>query len=149
MDLEDSERQLFRDIATQCPDNIATVNAKATLFLLGEDVSPCVAPSAKMQNSYTQQESESKIEYKSVYLGNNIPNPFTSITVIPYILPEGLEIGELIVADISGRIVKQYEIKNNGGTIEINMNDYNAGVYFYSLMINDKMIETKRMLLLK
>jgi hypothetical protein len=58
----------------------------------------------------------------------------------------------LIVYDITGKEITTLvnEVKNSG-TYEVvfSGNGFSSGVYFYSFVINNKLIDTKRMLLIK
>jgi hypothetical protein len=64
-------------------------------------------------------------------LAHNIhvmPNPFSDRVSITY--PAFEVDGEMLLCDVSGRILKGYKTEKNGNTIIINTNDLNNGVYF-------------------
>ena len=82
-------------------------------------------------------------------LAQNYPNPFTEATTIAYQLPEGTEQATLYVYDMNGRqmlartdLAGANEVKIEGGKLE-------AGMYYYSLVVDGKVLDTKRMLLTK
>lgn len=81
------------------------------------------------------------------YLLQNNPNPFNKETVIDYnIIDTGS--AEILIFDMNGKLLKTIFIKIPGkGSVLINANDFSAGMYYYSLVVNDKEIDTKRMIL--
>lgn len=90
--------------------------------------------------------------YKSDYkLFQNYPNPFNPITKIRYQIGNNSYV-RLKIFDIEGKdiktLVKKYQ--NTGSYIvQFDGNDLSSGIYFYSLYINNELIETKKLMLLK
>ncbi len=79
-------------------------------------------------------------------LGDNYPDPFTEQTTIPYKLPEETK-GKIIITDVLGRTVEVITIVQEENEIELKTNDWENGIYYYSLIISGKVIETKKMIL--
>ncbi len=81
----------------------------------------------------------------------NYPNPFNPSTVIRFTLPQqGLV--KLNVYNILGeRVAQIINTELTAGTHEVVFNGQNlaSGVYFYSINVQDKFFEVKKMLLLK
>jgi hypothetical protein len=84
-------------------------------------------------------------------LEQNYPNPFNQLSIINYQLSMTAEV-KIMVYDALGReletLVNQ---KLNPGrySIRFDGSGYSSGVYFYSLIINGVMIQTRKMILLK
>ena len=79
-------------------------------------------------------------------LSQNSPNPTNGQTVIGYYLPESTHSAWLCFMDINGVTVKSEAITNTGeGELIIATDMLLPGVYFYSLMIDSQVIDTKRM----
>ena len=151
-DLDSIALEPVRTIARMCPPSLASVNAEAMLLLTGEDTPPCdyYERSARMADTETEISIiPADVNYKPEYLGNNIPNPFNSITLIPYVLPERTENAELVIRDVAGRMLKAYTLNKQAGNVEISMKEYDSGVYFYSISINGNTLDTKRMVVIK
>ena len=81
-------------------------------------------------------------------LGQNSPNPFTDETTITFELPESTRQAQIMVHDMQGRPVKTYEVTGRRQLI-IEGRSLKAGMYMYSLMVNDQLADTKRMILTK
>jgi photosystem II stability/assembly factor-like uncharacterized protein len=103
-----------------------------------------------------QISSKIPLRYK---LYQNFPNPFNPKTIIRYdvrnqsegFLTEMSEV-RLVVYDINGReVITLVNQRQNSGTYEIDFNGskFASGIYFYSLLIDNKLIDTKKMLMLK
>ncbi len=83
-------------------------------------------------------------------LFDNYPNPFNLNTVIKFEIPENSAKAKLIIHNIQGIELKSFDITNKGfGNITINGSELSAGMYLYTLLIDNKIIDTKRMLLTK
>ena len=84
-------------------------------------------------------------------LKQNYPNPFNPRTVIPYSLKSAGYV-RIIAYDLLGREVQRLvDGKQNAGEYEVDfMGKFTAtGVYFYRMTVDDVVIDTKRMILLK
>ncbi len=85
------------------------------------------------------------------YLRQNYPNPFNPTTTIEFALPkQGLV--SLKIYDITGReITTALNTMLNPGIIKYTFDgtNYSSGVYFYKLVVDGKMINTKKMVLVK
>lgn len=80
-------------------------------------------------------------EIKTNHLSQNYPNPFSEKTTINYKLQ--MVGGTLVISDIFGKIINQYLLQDKEGKITINEN-LSDGTYFYFLMLQNKIIETKK-----
>jgi beta-glucanase (GH16 family) len=87
----------------------------------------------------------------NVKLYQNYPNPFNPSTQILYELKNASEV-KLKVSDMLGRTVAvlQNGRKNAGThTVSFKASNLSSGVYFYSLIIDQRVAEVKRMMLIK
>lgn len=82
------------------------------------------------------------------YINQNNPNPFNKETIIEYFITERNASASVLVFDMNGKLLKTLKITNSGkGSITINANDFAPGMYYYSLVVNNKEIGTKKMIL--
>ena len=83
-------------------------------------------------------------------LGQNIPNPFDHTTTINYTLPQSYASAKIIVVDNSGKVVKEANLNGSGkGNLKLDIPAAASGVYNYSLYVNGKLVDTKKMLAAK
>ena len=93
-------------------------------------------------------ETPSTTTIKAGSLGQNVPNPVSGMTTISYHLSEGIGFAEIMISDAMGRKVRNISInQGNRGVVELNTADFPAGVYNYSLMVDGRIAETKRMVI--
>lgn len=90
-------------------------------------------------------EAENKISLSSVSLEQNVPNPLAGSTSIGYFIPSNMHNAQLIVTDMSGKLIKQITLQNGKGNITIDASTLSAGTYNYSLMVNGKVVASKKM----
>ena len=85
-------------------------------------------------------------------LEQNYPNPFNPVTTIKFGLPLAAKV-TLKVYDILGREVSILfnNVEINAGTVtyEFDGTELASGIYFYSLIVNDNKIDTKKMIMVK
>ena len=85
-------------------------------------------------------------------LYQNYPNPFNPKTNIKYSVKRETSNVKLIVFDIQGReITTLVDQRQSPGIYQTDFAGslYSSGIYFYSLSINNKLIDTKKMILIK
>lgn len=80
------------------------------------------------------------------YLGQNIPNPFDNNTTIPYYVPSGSK-GFLQITDVKGELVDEYSLQQGKNTLTVSLEYLKAGTYFYTILIDGKAMQTKKMML--
>jgi len=93
----------------------------------------------------------STIVPKDIELYQNYPNPFNATTSIRFALNRS-GVVKISIFDISGKEIEILFYENlTAGIYRINWNasKYPSGVYYYRLEMNDKIIKTKKMILLK
>jgi hypothetical protein len=90
-----------------------------------------------------------KVENNS-YLYQNQPNPFSKSTEINYFISENVNHASLLIFDIRGTLIRQIAIHHKGDSKTIiNANELQAGTYIYTLLIDGKEIDSKKMILTK
>jgi len=89
-------------------------------------------------------------ESSQIELLQNNPNPFTQNTEIKMILPESVTTAHVIVYNLEGKQLKEFKVKGRGDTsVILSGNELNAGMYIYALIADNKVVDTKRMILTK
>lgn len=99
--------------------------------------------------SYTEDEidSVSNTNMNEGMLYQNTPNPFSVSTQINYTLPETFTSARIVIYDLQGSQKKFYNLGANTSSVTVQASELNAGMYLYSLFIDNVLIDTKRMVL--
>jgi len=83
----------------------------------------------------------------AIVLDQNVPNPFAESTVVKYNIPNDFSKAQIIFTTTDGKIIKTVEIKEKGkGTLNVFSSDLSSGMYSYSLIVDGKVIDTKKMM---
>jgi len=105
---------------------------------------------AAIEKSMLGQQPTDALQIPAARLAQNYPNPFTQRTTINYELPANTQQATLYVFDMSGQQKMVFNNLSAGkGQTTINANTLQPGMYIYSLVVNGKVLDTKRMLLTK
>lgn len=81
-----------------------------------------------------------------IVLDQNVPNPFADQTVINYYLPDNSNRAQILFLDQSGKLIKVVDLTEKGqGQLNVFANDLSNGIYTYSLIVDGKTMETKKM----
>jgi hypothetical protein len=82
-------------------------------------------------------------------LEQNFPNPFNQTTTINYTLPQTFRTAQIVITTTSSRILRQIPITGSGaGSVTVEAGAWPAGIYYYSLLVNERLIDTKKMILM-
>jgi hypothetical protein len=83
-------------------------------------------------------------------LEQNAPNPFSEKTEIKFSIDPRATNAKILVFDMNGLLIRSYENLNVKETsLVLNANEYNAGMYLYTLIVDGNEVATKRMILTK
>ena len=76
------------------------------------------------------------------------PNPFNDKTIIKYYIPGTTRVqSKIIICDLQGKEIKSVSLQTNGESqIEINKTDLYSGMFIYTLVVDSKIIDSKRMI---
>lgn len=79
-------------------------------------------------------------------LGQNIPNPFENMTRVPAYVPIRTAKAEILFYGNDGRILQTVSINDRGNvSVDVDATTLAAGVYSYTLFVDGKPVDTKRM----
>lgn len=80
-------------------------------------------------------------------LYQNTPNPFREKTVIRFKLSEDAKDASVCIFDMSGKLLKKLPVSNGMESVSVNGYELGEGMFLYSLVVNGREIDTKRMIL--
>ena len=83
-------------------------------------------------------------------LEQNDPNPFNKSTEIKFFIPENFTNAQLKIYSLQGIEMKAYTIKQSGkGEINMEANTLAAGIYSYTLIVDNNAADVKQMIVTK
>jgi hypothetical protein len=97
-------------------------------------------------NTSAEVSKSTNVIVSNATLEQNKPNPFASATTIQYYVPVGAQRAQLAIYDSNGKIVKQVSLNAGKGTVNIDASNLSNGTYRYSIVIDNKTIESKTMI---
>ena len=90
----------------------------------------------------------SLITTEEIRLYQNSPNPFTRATTVKYYLPPFAAQAILTISNLQGKTIKQFNLAGKSDQqVEIPAGDLPSGTYLYSLIVDGKTVDTKKMVL--
>lgn len=144
---------LTKAIQELSAQNDSLKNENAIQQTINADLEARIEKLEKLMNvqpSETTNLKQQTTNISSASLQQNAPNPFNQSTVIRFSVPSTAINAMIIVTDLSGKTVKQFNNLSKGnGTISIEANSLSSGNYMYSLIVDGKRIDTKQMVLTK
>jgi len=131
-------------IAAQELDLLALKALRSEFTALQEMVVKCCNEQGTLKNEELQPVQERAELYQ------NTPNPFTANTEIVCNLPNTAKLAALYIYNLQGIELKAYPLTQTGlTTITVNGSELPAGMYLYTLVVNNEIVDTKRMILTK
>jgi hypothetical protein len=110
------------------------------------DITSC--PRTGVGTASRQGQKEAQVS--QVSLGQNMPNPATGEgAIIAYQIPEGIGQAQLKVINNLGRIVYTETLTGTEGNVQLNTTQLEAGVYFYTLVLDGRVVKSRKMLVIK
>jgi hypothetical protein len=81
-----------------------------------------------------------------IVLNQNVPNPYAENTVITYNVPMQYKFAQIIFKTVDGKIIKAVDIDKKGrGQLNVFGSDLSNGLYMYTLIVDGKEIDAKKM----
>lgn len=117
---------------------------------LDAQLNTCCA-STNSNSTFNETTGISNINKSSLgTLQQNTPNPFSQNTHIAFSISTQATNAMINIYDLQGTEIKSYPISAKGSqSITIQGSDLKAGMYFYTLIVDGKEVDTKRMILTK
>jgi hypothetical protein len=130
-----------QELSTQVNELTALVNR-----LQGKDVAPALLKSENVAESATGLQD---LTSSGASLQQNTPNPFNQTTIIRYTLPQTGKLAQIVISNTAGKIVRQIPLSGGIDSITIEGGALSAGIYYYSLYVDNKLVDTKQLILTK
>jgi Secretion system C-terminal sorting domain len=86
---------------------------------------------------------------KDISVHDIYPNPVTDQAIIEYSLHSDLAKAKVVIHNILGKVVGDYEMPGAETKVKVMTEDLPAGVYFYTLYINNEGVLTRKLIVRK
>lgn len=132
--------------------NTALKQAKEEQAIINESLKKDIAELKEMISAQKNNNIEGSIKITEASteakLFQNAPNPFSKTTTIKYSLPASAKRAAISITNMDGVKIKTFVLNSkNGEALNINGGELSAGTYVYTLMVNDVLIDSKKMIL--
>ncbi len=152
--------ELFPELVTEGQDGYLAVNYQELVPMLICSVQQLQHELDELRNADDRKNAAQDDEFGNTtnvqmgfvgecHLYQNNPNPFTENTVIKYSVPSDANNAWLYVFDMQGTMLKQMQLDTKSNQIMLHGGDLKPGMYLYTLIVNGKEIDTKKMILSK
>ena len=84
---------------------------------------------------------------KGIEISNAYPNPANDKFNINYNFETRPADARVKIVNLLGSVVKEVELDQNSDKLSMDISDLNAGVYFYSVIINNEIYQTKKLVI--
>lgn len=145
------EVNTLTDIANKCPysDGPAVYMARATLNIatgiITNYMNNCEnAPQAQTTRMVSQIQTPIVDTAKFVIY----PNPNDGNMMLDYSL-DIMDKGEVLIYDIAGKLIYKYKLDASANQIIISHEEFNNGIYFYRIIVNDKIVKSDKIVIIK
>lgn len=99
-------------------------------------------------HSFSSESTDLIADATGNVLYQNTPNPFNEKTVIRFKLAENVQNAAICIFDMQGKMLKKVPISLGMESISIGGYELGEGMFLYSLIVNGKEVDTKRMILM-
>lgn len=163
LDAEQLE-EIFPDLVYEQEDGTKSINYMEMVPVLVKTISELNGKVAELNDKLNALEkggTEAKARLNSTLsvdeisasaiatLSQNTPNPFSERTEIRFTLPSDAKNAFIYIFNMQGTLQKQIAVTPSMQSIIINGYELSPGMYIYSLIVNGKEIDTKRMIISK
>ena len=88
--------------------------------------------------------SSTNVDLTDVY-----PNPVTEFAIFDYKIKDDSKEAKIIIHNVLGSIAGEYKLNPFEQQLKVSVEDFNPGVYFYSLYIDNEGVATKKLVVRK
>ena len=158
----DQLKQVYPDLVYEDEEGNYSINYIEMVPLLVQSIKELSAKVETLEQQLGIQKQTKKVksattgidetpnEIDMVRMDQNKPNPFSESTVIGLNIPKKTQKANIFIYDLSGKQIKSIPVSERGETnITVYASDLSAGMYIYTLVVDGKVVVTRRMIVEK
>ncbi|MBT1697833.1 T9SS type A sorting domain-containing protein [Fulvivirgaceae bacterium PWU4] len=140
-------QKVFPELVHEDGQGYLAVNYQGMIPVLLEAIKDLSKEVDALKSELSVKGELSSLRQVGTVLQQNHPNPFNQSTRIEYEFPEGSQ-GTLYIFDLQGRQISSYPRLSPGrGELTIEGSTLQPGLYYYSLVVDGKQVDTKSLML--
>jgi trimeric autotransporter adhesin len=94
--------------------------------------------------------TSSGVALSNASLDQNAPNPVKNTTAIGYNLPQHFANAQIQITDAAGKLLNRVNLSGSGrGVLNLDALNLSAGTYHYTLLVDGRRIDSKKMIVVK
>ena len=150
----DRLEEAFPDLVYVNKDGSKVINYMEMIPLLVQSINELSAEVADLKQSGAKFASRGTTDIEDSFtsqnkLYQNTPNPFKEQTIIRFSLADGVTDAAICIFDMTGKTIKKLPISSGMESVSVGGYELGEGMFLYSLIINGKEIDTKKMVISK
>jgi hypothetical protein len=153
----DDLEKVFPDLVYEKADGTKGISYMEMIPLLVQSINELNAKIAQMSRDNVKQTrsafSDDEDGFSSPATKNilyqNTPNPFKEQTTIRFSLADDVTSAAICIFDMSGKMLKKLPVSSGETSVTVNGWELGEGMFLYSLLVNGREIDTKKMIITK
>jgi hypothetical protein len=81
------------------------------------------------------------------FISEVYPNPARNSVTLDYLLTPKVQTANVQVFNVMGAVVKEADLRRGSSNMSMDITDLKSGIYFYSVIINDDVYKTKKLII--
>lgn len=135
--------EIYTDLYVDFELGIAeTLGSFELVFVNAESLKEFFVVEAKYAVS---NESEADFTHKDIKLGDIYPNPSNRIAQLDYTLINPKVKAKITITSFIGNPIAEFDLDPSRNSLLIQVSDFQPGVYFYTLFVDNKNVVTKKL----
>ena len=135
--------EIYTDLYLEFELGIAeTLGSFDLVFVNSESLRDFFVVEAKYSVS---SDPKADFSHKDIKLGDIYPNPSNRVAQLDYTLVNPKSKAKITVTSFIGNPIAEYELDPTRNSLVIHVADYQPGVYFYTLFVDNKNVVTKKL----
>ena len=155
-------KQFYPELVYEDQEGNYSINYIEMVPLLVQSIKELSAKVETLEQQLGVQKQTKKVKSETTGIENNVsdidmvrmdqnkPNPFSESTVIGLNIPDKTQKANIFIYDLSGKQIQNVPVAERGETnITVYASDLGAGMYIYTLVVDGKVVVTRRMIVEK
>ena len=125
---------------------VDTLKNKAKQLMTTQKITDAVSPKMNTDTWHVNNVEIGSDLTKGIEFSNPFPNPANQQTGINFQLPSPNSEAHIMLRNLLGSVVKEIQVKGTENKFSINTSDLNNGLYFYSVLFENRILFTKKLI---